>query len=224
MVRAGRIWFLAVIGAVVVAGAGAQQPTETTQIQVENLTGSTIYFLFVSSSEADTWGEDLLGRNVFANGEVFEAVVRGRSESFDVRAVDANENEYIIWGWSPYLRESRIIVSPAALVGGRDALGRETDAAVSWISIVNDTNYLVEQVLVLPAEESDWRRGEQMLPSGRVIHPRENYRLEVDVHAYGTYVYNIMLVDEDGDRYVKSNVDLELTTQIVYTLSDLEWR
>jgi hypothetical protein len=46
----------------------------------------------------------------------------------------------------------------------------------------------------------------------------------VDVDRYGTYVYDIVLIDEEGDRYVKRDVNLELTTQIVYSLSDLEWR
>ena len=223
MDRAGRIWILATLACLAAAGLGAQQPGRT-EIQVENLTGNTIYFLFVSSSEADTWGEDLLGRDVLANREVYRAVVRSGSESFDVRAVDANENEYIIWGWSPYLREPRVIISPAALVGGRPGSSGAAAEAISWISIVNDTNYIVEEVHVLPAGESDWRRGEQVLPEGRVIHPRENYRLEIDVSRSSTYVYSIMLVDEDGDRYIKPNVDLELTTELVYTLSDLHWR
>ena len=33
-----------------------------------------------------------------------------------------------------------------------------------------------------------------------------------------------MLVDVDGDSYVKRAVNLELATELVYTLDDLEWQ
>ena len=90
--------------------------------------------------------------------------------------------------------------------------------------MVNDTNYDVRAIYVVPATAASWDDAEQLLPPGDTLHYREDFRLEIDVERYETMVYNVMLVDVDGDSYVKRGVNLELATELVYSLDDLEWR
>lgn len=212
-IRAGYAVILLLVAALY---AGA----ETTEIVFVNRTGATIYFLYASPSSSDTWGEDLLGRTVLADGERYRARVRSAASSYDIRAVDANDNEYIIWGWAPP-NDARVTVSADAFVGRQSAAASE---AHSWVTIVNDTNYAIREIQLIPDVAGGRDEREQVLAEGEVVHYGESYRVDVDVDRYGTYVYDIVLIDEEGDRYVKRDVNLELTTQIVYSLSDLEWR
>jgi len=200
--------------------AGVSLSAQTTDLLFANRTGATIYFLYASPSDADTWGPDLLGRTVFPNGEVFRARLRSRAASFDVRAVDANDNEYIIWGWQPS-GDERIVITTDDFVGSRTPA--HSDAALSWVTIVNDTNYDVRAVHIVPASHADPGDGEQVLPAGEMLHAREDVRVEIDVERHDTFLYDITLVDVDGDRYVRRDVNLELETEVVFTLDDLEW-
>jgi hypothetical protein len=196
---------------------------QSTEIVFVNRTGETVYFLYASASTADSWGEDLLGATVLADGATFRARLNSRAETFDVRAIDANDNEYIIWGFRPGA-DRRITLTTRASVGGQATSEAASNAAVSWVTVVNDTNYDVRAIYIVPATTSNWDDAEQLLPPGETLHFREDFRLEIDVERYGTTVYDVMLVDVDGDSYVKRDVNLELATELVYSLDDLEWR
>ena len=220
--RSGRrcVVALLLLIAVVVAVSG-----QTAGFSVVNRTGATIYYLYASPSSADSWGEDLLGNSVLPEGGIARVRLRSAGASYDIRAVDANENEYIVWAWSPG-DSRRVVLTTEAFVGSRAtaASAAASADAISWLTIVNDTNYDVAEVHVAPAGSSGWEAGEQILEDGELIHFGEDYRVDVDTDRYATYVYDVMLVDVDGDRYVKWDVNLELTTELVYTLDDLEWR
>lgn len=216
--RAGRT---SVVAMVLLIAVGVAASGQTTELAVVNRTGATIYFLYASPSSADSWGEDLLGRSVLSDGGVLRVRLRSEATRYDVRAVDANDNEYIVWGWSPN-GGRRVLLTTEAFVGSRT--NAASTAALSWLTIVNDTNYDVAEIHIAPADAASWSDGEQVLAEGEMLHFGEDYRIDVDTDRYGTYVYDIMLVDVDGDRYVKWDINLELITQIVYTLDDLEWQ
>lgn len=216
--RAGRT---SVVAMVLLIAVGVAASGQTTELAVVNRTGATIYFLYASPSSADSWGEDLLGRSVLSDGGVLRVRLRSEATRYDVRAVDANDNEYIVWGWSPN-GGRRVLLTTEAFVGSRP--NAASTAALSWLTIVNDTNYDVAEIHIAPADAASWTDGEQVLAEGEMLHFGEDYRIDVDTDRYGTYVYDIMLVDVDGDRYVKWDINLELITQIVYTLDDLEWQ
>lgn len=220
--RTGRTAVVATAFLVAVVCAAWGQAGE---FAVVNRTGATIYFLYASPTSADSWGEDLLGHTVLPDGGVARVRLRSQAAQYDVRAVDANDNEYIVWGFSPDSAR-RVLLTTEAFVGSRAAAASEAGSldAISWLTIVNDTNYDIAEVHVAPASASGWDEGEQLLAGGELIHFGEDYRIDIDTERYGTYVYDVMLVDVDGDRYVKWDVNLELTTEVVYTLDDLEWR
>ncbi|MFW5777449.1 MAG: hypothetical protein ACOCZB_09215 [Spirochaetota bacterium] len=220
--RAGRRSIVTIVLLLAVAVAVSGQ---TTEFSVVNRTGAAVYFLYASPSSADSWGEDLLGRSVLPHEGVLRVRLRSGAARYDVRAVDANDNEYIIWRWAPD-DGGRLVLTNEAFVGSRAnvASAAASASALSWITLVNDTGYDVAQVHVAPAGAAGWDEGEQILEAGEIFHFGEDYRIDLDTERYGTYVYDMMLVDVDGDRYVKRDINLELTTEVVYTLDDLEWQ
>jgi hypothetical protein len=212
-----RRWTLAA-GLVLVAVLAAAQTVEVTFV---NRTGSTIYYLYASGSDADSWGNDLLGNRVLPDGDVFRARLRTRSDSIDVLAEDANGNEYIVWGWNTG-ESQRVVLRTSDYAGSRPASA--SSDAISWISIVNDTNYDIQEIYVAPAYADSWDDGEQVLQDGDFVYDGEDTIVEVDTDRYGTFIVDVMLVDVDGDTYIKWDVNLEFETEIVFTLDDLVWR
>lgn len=190
---------------------------QTTDLVFENRTGTTIYFLYVSPTTSESWGQDILGSTVFADNSEFRARLQS-SASFDVRAVDSNGNEYIIWGWRPR-PGGRLEIRRDAFVGSE----RSDNEAVAWLSIVNDTNYALERIIAIPASSGDWSSGQTFLDGRQAIENGEKYQIDIDVDRFGTYIFDVMAIDEDGDEYIKWDVNLEITVEIVYTLDDIRF-
>jgi hypothetical protein len=81
--------FLVVLFAAVVFTAVAAGPVLT----VVNDTGYDIYYLYVSKSDSDEWGEDVLGDEVLEAGDSFR-VTLSSSGTWDLRAEDEDEDVY----------------------------------------------------------------------------------------------------------------------------------
>jgi len=210
LIRSSAVGFL-LIAAI---GAVLAQPLE---VNFVNRTGVTIFYLYASPVTSDTWGDDILGMHVLAAGETFHFVLRGRTARYDVRAVDSADNEYIVWNWN-FESDRQVQIRRADYVGIRDTGSAD---AFGWVSIVNLTNYTMEELYIVPAGTGAWRDSPQLLPRGERIHDGEDYRAEVDVES--GFNVDIILIDEDGDRYIKRDVNLELESEVVYTLDDLFW-
>ncbi len=214
--RNGSRCAFAVMAGLVLSGAAFAQ---TSDFAFVNNTGATLYFLYASSTTTDSWGEDLLGNTVLPDGGTFRAKLRP-AEAFDIRAVDSNDNEFIIWNWNA-MRTPRVVIRQDAFVGVNIA---SNTAALAWLNIRNQTNYTIVQIIAVPAHGGGWDAGDLLLESWETIHDGEDYRVEINLDASDTFIYDIMLIDEDDDRYIKWDVNLEIVGEVVYTLEDLQLR
>ena len=201
--------------AILLLGPVATLVGQAADVVFVNETGVTLFYLYASSSTSDSWGEDLLGAAVVGDGGSIRIRLRASVRHLDVRAIDADGAEYIVWR-APGTSGSRIVITAA----DRVSAGSPTDG-VAWLNLVNDTNYEIRDVRVLPTGTTDWDRALPLLPARRVIHNGENYRLELDVEALELLIVDIRLVDEDGDVYLRRGIDLETETHVVITLEDL---
>ncbi len=217
MVRSmGHVRKLLTAALLFVAAVASAQSVDVTFV---NRTGATIFFLYASRTDADSWGNDLLGSTVLPDGGIFRARIRGRGP-LDVLAVDANDNEFIVWEWDPG-PERRIVITTNDYAGSRP---RGSDVgAISWISIVNDTNYDIEAIIVAPSGAEDWEEGQRFLRRGEFLFDGEDFIAEVDVERFDTVVYDVLLIDVDGDSYIKWDINFELQTEVIFTLDDLVW-
>jgi hypothetical protein len=69
-------------------------------IEIVNNTGYTIYFLYVSPSESDKWGDDILGEKSLGDGETFSYRLPqplSSSNVYDFMAEDEDEDPYFKW-------------------------------------------------------------------------------------------------------------------------------
>lgn len=68
-------------------------------LDITNATGSTIFLVYVSADQSDSWGEERLGPgSVLKNGGTFRVPLHGYSSSiFDVKLVDEDGGSYTYW-------------------------------------------------------------------------------------------------------------------------------
>ena len=89
-------------------------------------------------------------------------------------------------------------------------------AADYYVDITNDTGYTIMYMYVSPAKSDSWEEdvlGEDVLPSGKTQ--------RVNLNGYKSPIFDIRLVDEDGDKYTFWNVDVS-ERDITVTLADLD--
>jgi len=89
-------------------------------------------------------------------------------------------------------------------------------AADYYVEITNKTGYTIMYMYVSPDNSDSWEEdvlGEDVLPSGKTQ--------RVNLTGYKSPIFDIRLVDEDGDKYTFWDVDVS-TRDITVTLSDLD--
>jgi hypothetical protein len=76
------------------ADSGSEQVvSEFPVITVVNNTGYTFYYVYISPSDSDTWGRDVLGDRVLYDGQSFRYALPS-SGTWDIQAEDSDEDTY----------------------------------------------------------------------------------------------------------------------------------
>ena len=89
-------------------------------------------------------------------------------------------------------------------------------AADYYVEITNKTGYTIMYMYVSPDNSDSWEEdvlGEDVLPSGKTQ--------RVNLTGYKSPIFDIRLVDEDGDKYTFWNVDVS-KVDLTVTLDDLD--
>jgi hypothetical protein len=89
-------------------------------------------------------------------------------------------------------------------------------AADFYVDITNRTGYTIRYMYVSPAKSDSWEEdvlGDDVLLSGKTQ--------RVNLRGYKGSVFDIKLVDEDGDSYTFWNIDVS-EQDLVVTLDDLD--
>jgi hypothetical protein len=89
-------------------------------------------------------------------------------------------------------------------------------AADYYVEITNRTGYTIHYMYVSPAKSDSWEEdvlGKDVLPDGQTR--------RVNLKGYRSSVFDIRLVDEDGDKYTFWNIDVS-KRDITVTLDDLD--
>ena len=85
------------------------------------------------------------------------------------------------------------------------------------IRIVNNTGYSIWFIYVSPSNSDKW--GEDLLGNDILRRGDFSYRLPQPLNRQN--IYDIMLIDDEGDEYVKWDVRITDNARIVFTLNDL---
>jgi hypothetical protein len=192
-------------------------------IQIRNNTGYTIYYVYISPGDSESWGEDWLGDEVLSNGASVNITLnRSLSEVsvYDIRVKDAEGDTYTKWD-VPLRANSRIEFTIKDFdVGDILTNNDQGDENMPTVMIVNNTGYTVWYVRVSQTASNKWGpdqlASDQALRSGNTFLCRLPYPLDV------VNRYDIQMEDSDGDTYTKWDVLVNPNSRIVFTISDFD--
>jgi hypothetical protein len=90
--------FIGLLCAAALSGSASLVAQGKQDFTLVNKTGLTISELYVSPSNDEEWGEDVLGRDVLANGEKVEIAFERKEKEcvWDLKIVDEDEDD-VIW-------------------------------------------------------------------------------------------------------------------------------
>lgn len=110
------------------------------------------------------------------------------------------------------LAKVRMLLSAALLVG----VNAVALAADYYVDITNRTGYTIQYMYVSPDRSDSWEEdvlGRDVLPNGETR--------RVNLRGYSSPIFDIRLVDSDGDKYTFWDVDVS-KRDITVTLDDLD--
>ncbi len=183
-------------------------------IVVINKTGYDLYYLQVSPSDSDEWGEDVLGDDVLLDGGNIKLDIDGYDVcDLDIRAVDEEDDAYIIWSFDS-CSGSKVVFTID------DLYVDDSESGVQDFTIQNDTGFDIYYIYVSPDYADDWE--EDVLGEGEILAAGDSYFISFT--GYGDHCsFDIRMVDEDGDTYTKWGVDLCSTYTLSISLDDLDY-
>ncbi len=85
-----------------------------------------------------------------------------------------------------------------------------------YVNITNQTGYTIMHAYVSPADARDW---EEDVLGSEVL--RNGHTQRITLHGYFSPIFDVRLVDEDGDTYTFWNINVS-THDLVVTLDQLD--
>lgn len=169
-------------------------------LTVINDTDTEIWYVYISPTSSDSWGDDWLGGAVIVPGESYTFELT--EGTYDLRADDKDHNE-MASRYEEYISgdmEWRLYTE-----GGE---GREGGSAS--LTLVNNSGKRVCYVYISPNTSDSW--GEDWLGEEEIIRPGESRTFYLDPG-----IYDLRAEDCDGDP-IAEEYDEEISGEMTWTL------
>jgi len=186
-------------------------------ITIVNDTGYTVYYVYISQTASDSWGQDRLDSSqILEDGESVTLSLPypiNVVNRYDIRLVDSDDDSYT--------KMDVLVSAGSRIVFTFDDFDYED--AVTYdgppITIVNDTGYTIYYIYISQTASDTWgqdRLGSEVLWNGDSVSLDLPYPINV------VNRYDIMVKDIDDDTYTKNNVLVTANARIVFTLADID--
>jgi hypothetical protein len=173
----------------------AFDPSDLNKITFKNSTSGKITAIYLSPSDSEQWGPDILGADyVLTKGSSIGYMVHfpGSSFSFDILAIND--------------KQAALELDNSVLKDGKETVITFTDKNMRkdapdfdfvTMTIGNETGYDVHYLFVSPADSDAW--GVDLLDEDTILSEGDEFSVNIPVE--GTTKYNVMAADEDYDVY-----------------------
>lgn len=184
---------------------------------IKNSTGVAIKELYFSLSDEDNWGEDMLAGQSFGAGKTLEFTtdILGTVDTmWDVMIVDEDGDEVTFrdinlssltdlelhWGADGQ--------TPTVTMSNR----YETPQYSQNLDITNSTGVAIYEIYISLSDDTNW--GEEML-GDRIFGAGETMEFTTDILGSEYDLWDIRIIDEDGDEVLFNGVDFSASTELV---------
>ena len=106
----------------------------------------------------------------------------------------------------------------STLEGLPSSAGGENESGSVTLTIINSTDYPVKNIFICKAGESDW--GKNFLSNN--LQKGQSTSITIEIPA-GRQLYNVRMIDIDGDKYTSYNLDVRNRSRVRITNDHLEF-
>jgi hypothetical protein len=215
-----RMSTFAILGFALVATPSlAVDPANLNLITFENRTGGDIRYIFLSPSDSQMWGTDILGSTRVLNDDEdlgFYIHYPERCNEFDIYAVGANDSAYRVMGYEICDGEAAEVRLTSS-----DLNDEAPSFSFATIELANDTDYEIWYLFFSPGDSDMW--GVDQLDKDTILYPGESVRLLLPITEEEVR-YDVRAVDADEDTYTFYVAVSPDETEQVYSIanSDLD--
>jgi hypothetical protein len=166
-----KLWVAALIGVCVsgIVNAGDQD------FVLVNKTGVEIHSVYVSPSDQEEWGEDVMGEDTLPDGAKVEIKFsrKEKAELWDIKVTDG-EGTSITWENLNLMEIAKVTLVFNAKTGQATAQveGAAAEGGAQDFVLVNQTGVEIHSVFISPSDQAKWGEdvmGEDTLPNGAKV-------------------------------------------------------
>ena len=168
-------------------------------LEIVNQSGADVWYIYLSPSKADEWGEDWLDDDIIRDGETY--MIEGVPDGiYDLRAEDS-DGEAIEVVWEMDLEDTMSLTITGATSSG----------GLASLEVVNESETFITYLYVSPTDSASW--GEDMLGPD-VIEVQGSTVLD----GIPPGSYDIQAADE-SDTVIESVFNVDLSGQRTWTVA-----
>lgn len=192
--------------------AGIQGSPELPVITIVNNTGSSIWYIFISEITSFLKGDDWLDSDqIVGNGQSVKLKLMyplDRVNVYSIKLVDSEGNLYIKTE-VPVSNDSRIVFTSSDLM--------------LWqhITIENNTGFTIWNVLISETASNSW--GSDWLEQDEVFYNGDSVSFDLLYSIDEVSRYDIMLIAQNENKYIKMNVPVTGNDTISFTQNDRQY-
>ena len=194
-------------------------------IDITNNTGFTIYYVYISPQDADSWGEDLMDKDaVLEDGETLRFSVSDEHTSiFDIKIEDTDGDYYTM--------EAVDLATVTEAVFTPMEMNQEPNELLSEVTIIGDGGpitgtYLIYNecgrdivyIYIKKAEDDEWSKdilGENNILTNKGV-------FQIKIRALSAEIIDLKLEDKKGDTYTYQDIDLNTIKELTVRKEDRE--
>lgn len=183
--------------ALAAAGAFAFDPNELNKITFQNSTGAKIETIFLSPSDSEYWGPDIVGADfVVKDGGSIGYYIHypEKTFKFDIMATDEAGHMFEVYTY--------------VLTDGKEATitftqknlnSKAPEFTFATVKVKNNTDKEMQYLFISPSDSDAW--GVDLLNSESTLATGDMHRIVVPI-GKDKVTYNLMASDENNDEYV----------------------
>jgi hypothetical protein len=191
-----------VLTATLLAGLAAARvfafdPSELNKITFKNSTGAKIETIFLSPSDSDYWGPDIIGAEyVVKNGGSLGFYIHYPEESFtfDIMATDDAGHMFELYDYEVTDGEEATIT-----LTRKNLNSKAPEFTYATLTVTNDTDREMQYLFISPDDSDAW--GVDLLDEKSTLAAGDSHSIVIPV-GKEEVTYNLMASDENNDEYV----------------------
>jgi hypothetical protein len=183
--------------ALAAASAFAFDPSELNKITFENATGTRIETIFLSPSDSEFWGPDIIGADfVVKDGGSLGYYIHYPEETFkfDIMATDEAGHMFEVYNY--VLKDGK---EATITLTQKNLNSKAPDFTFATLKVTNNTGHELQYLFISPEDSDAW--GVDLLDEETTLAPGDTHSIVIPV-GKEKVTYNLMAADENNDEYV----------------------